>query len=218
MTRIYLFADESGNFDFSRKEGASKYFIVTTITADSCDVGDALIGLRRDLAFEGMGLETAFHATTDRQAVRDRVFPVVAASGIRVDSTILEKALSNPSTRLTDESFYKLAWYLHLKYVAPRVATPHDELLVVAASVGTKKRRATFHAAVRDVVEQVSPTLTYQVASWEAISDPCLQVADYVSWAIQRRWEQNDRRSYDLIKHLVHSEFKPFDSGIVSYY
>jgi hypothetical protein len=218
MARIYLFADESGNFDFSRKSGASTYFIVTTISADHCGVGDDLITLRRDLAFSGMGLGSAFHATTDEQAVRDRVFPVIAASGIRVDSTILEKAKSKPSTRLSDESFYKLAWYLHLKYVASQVAAPHDELLVVAASVGTKKRRATFHAAVRDVVQQVSPTLTYQVASWDSMSDPCLQVADYVSWAIQRRWERDDRRSYDLVKHLIRSEFKPFDAGSVTYY
>lgn len=218
MPRVYLFADESGNFDFRAKSGASKYFVLTTITADHCCVGDDLIKLRRDLAFEGRGLGSDFHATTDEQAVRDRVIPVIAASSIRVDCTILEKAKTEPAIRGTDEHFYKMAWYLHLKYVAPRVVTTGDELLVVAASLGTNRRRATFHAAVRDVVQQVSPTAAYQVASWEATSDPCLQAADYVSWAIQRKWERQDSRSYNLIKHLIRSEFTPFDSGKVRYY
>ena len=218
MSRIFLFADESGNFDFTSNKGASKYFVLTTVAADHCRVGDDLVRLRRDLAFEGKGLGTAFHATTDEQAVRDRVFPVIAAHTLRVDATILEKAKAQPSVRGTDEDFYRMAWYLHLKYVAPKIASPRDELLVVAASLGTKKRLSTFHASVKNVVEQVSPTVSYQVANWAAASDPCLQAADYCCWAIQRKWERNDVRSYDLVKHLIRTEFTPFEHGTVRYY
>ena len=32
MARIYVFSDESGNFDFSRNQGASRYFGLGTIT------------------------------------------------------------------------------------------------------------------------------------------------------------------------------------------
>jgi hypothetical protein len=28
------------------------------------------------------------------------------------------------------------------------------------------------------------------------MSDPCLQVADYCTWAIQRKWERGDERSH----------------------
>jgi hypothetical protein len=39
MARRYVFADECGNFDFSTKLGASKYFILTTVCAGDCAAG-----------------------------------------------------------------------------------------------------------------------------------------------------------------------------------
>ena len=56
--RKYVFADEAGNFDFRDKSGASQFFILTTVTADSPDVGDDLLTLRRDLTWDGIALES----------------------------------------------------------------------------------------------------------------------------------------------------------------
>ncbi len=218
MTRQYVFADESGNFDFSRNAGASRYFILTTVITLDCAVGERLQTLRRELAWEGLGLATDFHASTDAQAIRDRVFAVIAGFDFRVDVTVLEKAKASPAIRPTDERFYQHAWYYHMKHLAPRVAMAHDELLVVGASLGTRKRRQVFHAAVEDVVRQTSPTVAYRVASWEAVSDPCLQVADYCSWAVQRKWESGDSRSYLLIASKITSEYDLFATGTTLHY
>ena len=218
MPRISVFADESGNFDFARKKGASRYFILTTNACPSCAVGDALLRLRREIAWEGHGTDSEFHATTDSQAVRDRVFAVLQDHAFRVDATILEKAKANPHTRSTEERFYKLAWWLHMKHVAPRVVCAHDELFVVGASLGVKKKRAVMHEAVRDVIQRVSPTSTFRTASWNAHSEPCLQVADYCCWALARKWEQGDDRSYALIQDKIGSEFDVFRSGRTLYY
>ena len=210
----YVFADEAGNFDFSLKQGASRYFILATVTMDDCKVGDDLLHLRRELAWQGLNLDRSLHATTETQAIRDEVFALLGAATFRVDATILEKRKTQPHIR-AEERFYQMAWWLHFKHVAPQVASSHDRLLVTAASLGTKARRAAFHGAVRRVVDQVSPTLTYQVASWPHESDPCLQVADYCTWAIQRKWEQGDDRSQVLIASKISSEF---DVGAQYYY
>jgi hypothetical protein len=206
MARINVFADESGNFDFSRKAGASRYFILTTITCESYSVGDALLKLRRDMAWDGLGLDSDYHATTNAQAVRDRVFAVLQAHEFRIDATLLEKAKAEPHTRTSDEQFYRCAWSLHMERVAPLVAKEEDELFVVSASLGTKRKRTAMHTAVRDVVRQVSPTVDFRTASWDAQSDPCLQVADYCCWAVRRKWEMGDTRSYNLIRGKIESE------------
>jgi hypothetical protein len=218
MSRKFIFADESGNFDFTRNPGASKYFILTTLTATDCIVGQALLDLRRTLAWEGVGLNSEFHATEDLQAIRDRVYQAISPIEFRLDATILEKCKAQPSIRNTPERFYKIAWYLHTKYVVPQIVQSGDELLVVGASLGTKKRRALFHAAVDDVILQVTPTTQFRVASWACSSDPCLQAADYCAWAIQRKWESGDSRSYDLIKSKLASEFEVFRVGGSIYY
>jgi hypothetical protein len=215
MARRYLFADECGNFDFSNHVGASRYFILVTVTVPDCAVGDALLSLRRELAWSGVGLDREFHATTDAQPVRDRVFATLAPHAFRVDATVLEKAKAQLSMRHTEERFYRTAWWLHMKYIAPHIVGVTDELLVVSASLGTKRKRAGFHAMVQDVVGQVLPAMAYRVACWEAVSDPCLQVADYCAWAIQRKWERSDRRSHVLIASKIVTEFAAFDLGAV---
>src|SRR5688500_1461272 len=64
------------------------------------------------------------------------------------------------------------------------------------------------HDAVQDVIRQVSPTTNFRTASWNAHSEPCLQVADYCCWALSRKWEKGDDRSYALIQHKIRSEFR----------
>lgn len=219
MARVHVFADESGDFAFSRAANASKFYILTTVTVPNCTVGDSLTALRRELAWAGVGLDRHFHATTDQQSVRDDVFRVLGRHQFRVDATILEKAKAHPKIRPTDARFYQYAWWLHMKYLAPRIVRQDDELLVVGASIGaTKKLKQGFYEAVHDVVQQVTPTVKYQVACWDAATEPCLQVADYCSWAIQRKWERNDPRSHVLIQGSIHTEFAPFAMGTVTYY
>jgi len=81
-----------------------------------------------------------------------------------------------------------------------------------------KSTKAGVHEAVTEVVNQVSPTITCHCAFSPSASDPCLQVADYLTWAIQRKYESNDPRSYNLVSHLVKSEFEPFRRSGMLYY
>ena len=205
----YVFADEAGNFDFSGNPRASKYFTLATITLADCSIGDELQALRRDLAWRGEHLTTEFHATDDPQAIRDEVFKLIAAANFRIDATLLEKRRTFAHLR-SQEKLYKIAWYLHFKHVAPQIVGNDDRLLVVAAGIGVKKQRKEFRNAVDDVVSQVANCRSYQVATWPAMNDPCLQIADYCTWAIQRKWERADTRSYDLIADKIASEFAPW--------
>ena len=155
---------------------------------------------------------------TPAQTNRQYVFATLSGHDFRVDATILEKCKAQTQTRVTDERFYKTAWYLHMKYVAPIVARAGDRLLVVSASLGTKKKRSAMDDGARDVIKQVSPTIQVRTTSWNCFSDPCLQVADYCCWANARKWEAGDERSYNLIKTKIRSEFDVWRSGTVSYY
>jgi Protein of unknown function (DUF3800) len=216
MANRYVFADEAGNFDFSNGPGASRYFILCTVASTHCEMGDALIALRRDLGWRGLHLDRVFHATEDPQAVRDEVFELLAGVDCRVDATILEKRKAQP--HLTSESgLYKMAWYLHFKPFAASLSSS-DRLFVAASSLGTKKARHALHSAVDDVVVQLSPCRSHRVAFWPAESDPCLQVTDYCTWAIQRKWERGDERSHALIARKVRSEFDVWRLGQTTYY
>jgi hypothetical protein len=217
VPRINIFGDESGNFDFSRGRGASRYFILTTVTMTECaELGREFQELRHQMAWEGISHPGPFHANADPQKVRARVFGVLAAQAFRVDSLILEKAKAQPHIRLSDARFYQYAWFYLLKHIFPRLGQP-QEALVVSASVGSHKKRAAFDGAVRDVVAQIGP-LNCKTSCWDASSDACLQAADYCGWAIQRKWEGGDAGPHALIADKIRSEFDMFARGTQTYY
>ena len=45
-----------------------------------------------------------------------------------------------------------------------------------------------------------------------------IEIADYCNWAIFRKWERQDLRSYELIRSGLRSEFDIFKSGARHYY
>lgn len=108
----YVFADEAGNFDFSQKPSASRYFVLCTVTMDTCAAGDKVLSLRRELGWRGVHLEQVFHASDDPQAVRDEMFALLGAEDIRVDATVLEKRKAQPHLQ-SERDLYKMAWFLH---------------------------------------------------------------------------------------------------------
>src|SRR5258706_316059 len=152
MATKYVFADEAGNFDFSKNQGASKYFILGTVVVDDPSIGDRLLELRRSLVWDGTVLENGFHATMDRQAVWDKVFNLLSSASFRVDATVLEKSKAQPQTRTTDQRFYQYAWLYHFQYVGPRIVSLNDDMLVIAASLATKGKGTSARAGVEDVV------------------------------------------------------------------
>lgn len=212
MAIVYLFADESGNLDFSG--GGSRYFILTTVTLPDFSLGDRLLNLRREMGWRGIEIFDAFHASTDKQAVRNEVFHLIQQHEFRIDATLLNKSRAFPDIKDDEIRFYKVAWRIHFNYVAKRVMTDGDAIHVVAASLGTQKRKHLFHQAVRDVVEERGQAPNFRTSSWSAACEPCLQIADYCSWAIQRKWESGDDRSHKLIENKIASEFFAFDWGI----
>ena len=105
-----------------------------------------------------------------------------------------------------------------MRHIAQRIATADDELLVIAASIGTKKEFESYWRGLSDVMSQTSPSTKYFIAQWPANTDTGLQIADYCSWAIQRKWERNDERSYHLIRYKISSEYDAFSRGVTYYY
>lgn len=116
MSRLYLFADEAGDFEFNRRANVSRYFILYTVTMIRCDIGAALLNLRRDLAWARAPLGEYFHATTDQQEVRDAVFAELANHEFQVQATIMEKAKAQSQVRTDKPRFYQYGWYYHFKH------------------------------------------------------------------------------------------------------
>ena len=217
MPRVFYFTDESGDLNFKNSVQSSKYFIICTVRMESCRIGNDLLELRRELLFKNAPILEEFHATEDKQFVRDQVFKLIATANLTVQATLLEKRKAQDHVRKSGANFYKHGWFYHLKY-APIQLPSNYEALFTTAKIGTKKSQAVFTAAVNDVLQQTHARRNWSTHFCPSATDPCLQIADYSAWAIQRKWERGDPRSYDLIKHLINYEFDLWKMGKFFYY
>ncbi|WP_017995805.1 DUF3800 domain-containing protein [Rhizobium leguminosarum] len=218
MTERFLFADEAGCFTFKREQNVSRYFMLCTVTTSDLQAATSLHELRRKLIWDGVELGDFFHATVEKQAVRDRVFETMLQHDFEVQVTICEKSKAQPQVRRDKARFYQYAWFYHFRYgIAPYI--PEDtDLLVTAASLGTKKEKLSFTNCLSDVMGQTVRKARWAVDFRPSATDCCLQIADYCAWAIQRKWERGDTRSYDMIKAKITYEYDLWKHGAKHHY
>jgi hypothetical protein len=224
MKTLYLFLDESGNLDFS--PSGTKYYALTALsTTDPFLIGSKLLRLRYELLPNyacGQRLEENgyFHASEDAQAVRDQVFKILTVSDpqLRIDVVIAQKNKTHPTLQRQPVEFHKTLGEAALKYAFNRAQWhDYDHVVLVFSSLFDRKKRGILKQAFKSLIKQHAG-VPFALYFHDSKFDLCNQAVDYFGWAVYRKRESTDARSYDLIKHLVKSEFAIFERGTTEYY
>lgn len=189
MTEIYMYADETGDLDMTESPGASTYFGFGTAVFSREHGAELWEGLRLRCHLEkrGVRLPKGLHAKNDSPATRAEVFDLIRKQAPRIDTTFLLKGRAYDSIKSAGPArLYKMAWYLHFKEIARRVANPGDTLYVIIGSLQTHNKRDAIRHALEDVCAQVARGRTIVPCIWDAQTSWGIQVADYALWAVQR--------------------------------
>lgn len=228
---LFLFLDESGDLTFS--PSGTRYWALTALcTLRPAEGREAFIDLRYRLAADGLCLEY-FHATEDRQSVRDEMFGLIRnLQGIEVHCVLADKPKANPSLfqkqivkngqciTVKDETrFYYTISRTLLKFIMTSYRFQRARRVVVIMSTlwkdGTRKN-AVMKALKSYLEEEVNvPFELYFHGTGSHIN---CQIADYCGWAISIAWERGEYRSLDLIRNKVRSAFDIFRNGDRIYY
>lgn len=216
---LYVFLDEGGNLDFSL--GGTKFFTLTSVTkCRPFELDTSLLSLKYDLLEEGLELDR-FHASEDRQHVRNRVFEKIANNleSLRIDSIVVEKRKTQPQLQ-TEETFYAVMLGYLLKHVFKNSSSErYSQVIVTTDTLPLKSKRVAFEKAIKKTLVTMLPPLTkYKVLHHDSRSSMSLQVADYCNWAILRKWNSGDTRSYEIVQKGIKSEFNIFQTGETFYY
>ena len=101
MRTLFVFIDESGNFDFSPK--GTKYFVLSAVSTLNPLGKEILEEIKCDLMKNGNNLEY-FHASEDKQFIRNRVYNFIESlEDIGIDSVIVQKNKTNPSLYIPEK-------------------------------------------------------------------------------------------------------------------
>lgn len=217
--QVYMYADETGNLDFSPggKSGASTHFGFGTATftdRHGHEIFEATKA-RMKLSHEGTHLINGFHATNDSRHIRNHGFALLKKHEFRFDSTFLLKENAYDYIKKRGEMYlYKLAWFLHFKEIAKQVADPDDTLWVTVGTFGTKKRAAMAAEALSDVCSQVDRDIRLSI--WPAATSWGLQCADYALWSTAKVAEGKECEWYEeCVRPHSKTRFFPWGKKIV---
>ncbi len=221
---LYIFLDEGGNLDFSST--GTRFFTLTSVTMiRPFLLAEPLDNLKYDLIDFGLNLEF-FHASEDKQEVRNRVFNIIQShiKNIEIDSLIVEKPKTGPSLRALNQFYPRMLSYLLRHPVHQRSifnkgrADEFDEIIIVTDTLPMKRQRKIIEKSVKTNLKDLIPETPYRIMHHSSKSSMELQIADYCNWAIFRKWERGDSRAYEIIKEGIRSEFEIFRTGNRHYY
>lgn len=218
MANKFTFTDEAGCFSFTRHNNVSRFFVLCTVAMSDCTIAGELLALRRALVWEDAPLNNYFHASEDKQIIRDRVYEIIARHEFEIRATILEKSKAHDNLRASKLRFYQHGVYCHFKQAIAPTLGPNTTLLATTASLGTRREKAAFEDAIKAAMRQTQKSDQWRADFIPSQADPCLQVADYCAWALQRKWEKGDERAYSLIKNKITYEHDLWSESTQHYY
>jgi hypothetical protein len=223
---IYIFIDESGTFDFGPND--TKYFILAAVATEDPSQGCLpLLALRHDILRRDPATLritrphqfAGFHCTEDPQAVRDEVFDLISALQFNAYSVVVQKNKTHPK-RQERRAFYGLVFRGLALGILRRIGKADelrdDTLHIFAASFELRGKKDAFIAGLKSVL--ADENIKYFLHFHPANSHHMLQVSDYIAWAIFRKYERGDDRSYKLISNKLRSEFPLFRYGTTEFY
>jgi hypothetical protein len=222
---LYIFIDESGNFDFS--PNGTKHFVLTSVaTVCPSEKREPFIDLKYQLLKnKDSGVADFFHATEDRQMVRDRVFDqILKTENFDVDAIVVQKNKAHPTllqktevvrakdgktfqkTVKTEEVFYHHVSDALLKHTFKNYAQTDgiDKVVVILGSLFTKAKQEYVLKSLKQYLKENfgKPFFIY---FHPVQSDLNCQIADYCGWAIFVSRERGETRPLELIRNKVKS-------------
>jgi len=199
--------DESGDLGFNfDKKGTSSYFLVTFLlvynkrSIEKC-VKKVYSTLRKK--YKKVGI---LHAYKEEPITRKRLLALLANTDCRVMTILLNKR--KVYTRLQDEKpvLYNYITNILLDRIFSKKLVGTESVEIVASKKETNKflnQNFEIYLQSQLIKEHgISITITVKTAA-EA---KALQAADFVSWAIFRKYEHGDETYYDIIRRNIVEE------------
>lgn len=206
---MFLFMDESGclGFDFSKKK-ASSYFVVTCLFVLSKRPLEKIVKkIYRSLQKETHKHSGVLHCSKEKPITRQRLFKLLNEKECFIMTIYLNKR--KVYTHLQDEKHILYNYVTNIlldRIFSKRIVSTIDNIMLIASKRETNKfLNENFSGYLNRQVSNMHG-VKFKVEIRTPAEEKSLQVADFVSWAIFRKYEYKDDSYYNLIKDKIVEE------------
>lgn len=211
---IYIFVDEAGDIDFSKK--GSKYYMFTfLIKTRPFNLHETISSYRYSLLERNLNpLNTNggridieyFHACYDNKHIKNEIFRLISTfdkKSVKAYSYMLEKPKVLPEKVINKDSFYIDNLEFAIKKLLDKLKIQKDFIIITDRLPVHKNKNMQIKGlkqGIKEYIEDKSLGIKYDIFHHHSASSVNLQIVDYMSWAIFRKHEHKDPSYFNRIK------------------
>ena len=200
----YLLLEESGDLGISFDAGSSKFFVmVIIVTEDLRSMGKIAKNVRMGLMkkYRKVG---SLHSYKEEPVTRRRVLLKFIGTDSEVFSIIVDKSLFIDSLKGSKIKFYlDLAKILLEKVFNKNIFVRDNEIILKASRRETNKALNKSFIDTLKVFVKREYKFDLSIEIVNPAEERSLQIADFVSWAILRKYELSDSVYYKIIESVI---------------
>ena len=144
-----------------------------------------------------------FHCSSDNRHVRGRVFSIISdhLAEIGVHSLVAEKRKTEPTLTRDGRLYSEMLSCLLSRVVSRPANSKLSEVTVIADVVPLRSRRRAIEKSVRSALSTTLPKRPiFRVLHHDSRAHYGLQVADYLCWAVVRKYERGESGFFDQVR------------------
>jgi len=213
---IYIFVDEAGDMDFSQK-GSKHYMFNFLIKKRPFNLHEYISNYRYSLLERNLdplndkrlNIE-AFHACEDNQYIKNEIFNIISTfneDNVKAYSYILEKPKVEPTKRQEKDKFYIDNLNLAIQQLLDKLKINKNFVIItdrLPVAKNKNKQVGALKKGIKEYLKLNNLSIRYDIFHHCSASSVNLQIVDYISWAIFRKYERNQDSYFKKIaKYLI---------------
>lgn len=227
--RIHRFIDEAGDttFYFNGKkcalgsEGVSKSFLIGMVKISDPleEVRKKIINLQNQIVADPFYHVASvkkkmnkggyfLHATDDIPEVRKMFYDIIKTIDCSIEVIVARKSIELFTTKYKDKQEYLYADLV--SHLLKNKFSKHDKMILTIAERGSSTRMNNLDLALKKAQQRFRDKNANKEIRTELLfniqyptTEPLLNLADYLCWAVQRVFEKGETRYYELIKEKI---------------
>lgn len=203
---LFVFIDESGNLDFS-SSGTKNYVLAAVATTNPLLSASTLQDLKYTYLTEGTVDVEYFHASEDRQFVRNEVIDIIStlSKDIHVHYIHTQKNKTNPELQSPAAFYAKLGSELS-KFIIKYQSDGFSKVIIIFDKCLRGKEQKAFLKEVKPELKQLGKP--YQIYFHRTLSDFNGQIADYFAWSRYVSLERQEMRPLEALSSISQTDIE----------
>ena len=213
---LFVYVDESGNLDFS-SSGTAHYVLAAVATTDPFYSASRLQELKYEYLKSGKEDVEYFHASEDRQFVRNDVLLTIKElqGKINVHFIYAQKNKTVPSLQNPVKFYAKLGLVLS-KFIIQYKSDGFSEVVIIFDKCLRGQQQKAFLKEMKAELKGLGKP--YKIYFHRTLTDFNGQIADYFAWSKYVWLERDEKRPLTSLRNIKFTDFDLFAHGDTIYY